>query len=214
MPKTLQSLPARLAIFFAVLSAGFWLWSARLPKSEWESSTTATLPCPPTPTPVLPTPGKKAPEGAPPAVAKLTPAASAPSPSPPHGEPVPIAPPVPAEDVSTSALPQAPASPGGEAIASAPAVAAATPALLEIGDIAKQPRLWPRQVLTLVPINFPVIINGVNSGSVRAPAGSPVVLRKVNADGTVEIELRGLQTTVKASDTDVLKRARARGANP
>jgi hypothetical protein len=80
---------------------------------------------------------------------------------------------------------------------------------LEIADIAKQPQLWPKQVVLNAAVRFPVIMNGVNVGNMQLPAGRAVNLRKVYPDGTIDIELQGSQIKVTAQTTDVLARARA-----
>lgn len=91
------------------------------------------------------------------------------------------------------------------------------PAPLDLASLAQQPERWPRQVLLLAPVRFPVILKGVNAGTIQAPAGSPVLLRKINPDGSVEIELPppsppGSIAKVKAQLTDLLARARATAA--
>jgi ribosomal protein L24 len=91
--------------------------------------------------------------------------------------------------------------------------AAATPVNLEMGDIARQPKLWPPQVILIRTQRFPVIIKGVNVGSVQVPAGRPVTLRKVNPDGTLEIEFQGSPAKVKAQATDLAARAAALAAS-
>lgn len=82
-------------------------------------------------------------------------------------------------------------------------------------EIAKQPHLWPRQVLLRSSVRFAVIIKGMNAGNIQVPAGRPVNLRKVDLDGTVEIELPGSQgsvTKVKEQDTDLVARVNAGAA--
>lgn len=91
--------------------------------------------------------------------------------------------------------------------------AAATPVNLEIGDIARQPQLWPPQVILMSTQRFPVVIKGVNVGNVQVPAGRPVILRKVNPDGTLEIEFQGSPAKVKAQATDLVVRATALAAS-
>ena len=88
------------------------------------------------------------------------------------------------------------------------------PPPLTVEDIARQPQLWPKQLLLLTSARFPVVLNGVNVGNVLVPAGSAVILRKVNPEGTVEIELRGSKATVKAEATDLAARARVLAATP
>jgi len=77
---------------------------------------------------------------------------------------------------------------------------------MEIADIAKQPSLWPKQIVILVPVRFPVVLNGVNIGNIQVPPHSAVVLQKVNPDGTVMIERQGSQAKVKAQETDLSAR--------
>ena len=125
------------------------------------------------------------------APATLATADPTPTPAAPVAEttPTPAAPP---ETAPPPALPPAPA--------------------LGVSDIAKQPELWPKQVLLRASVRFPVILKGVNVGNIQVPSGSPVLLHKVNPDETVEIELRGAQTKVKAELTDLVDRVRASGA--
>ena len=87
-----------------------------------------------------------------------------------------------------------------------------TPAPLQIAEVAGQPQLWPKQVVLTTSVNFPVILNGINRGNIQLPAGRAVNLRKVNPDGTVELDLQGAMTKVNAQVTDVLARARATAA--
>ena len=87
--------------------------------------------------------------------------------------------------------------------------AAATP--FDVPDIAKDPQLWPKQVVLIIPVRFSVIKNGVIAGNFQMPQGRTVLLRQVYADGTVLLELPeipGTQAKVKAQATDLLARAR------
>lgn len=64
----------------------------------------------------------------------------------------------------------------------------------------------------MTTVSFPVILNGINRGNIQLPAGRAVTLRKVNPDGTVELEMQGAMAKVNAQATDVLARARATAA--
>ena len=225
-----------LAVFCAILGGGIWSWSSRLPEAVWESSTATALPLPtpsaapaitPDATPIstpdakpapvveaTPSPQPVAPDAAPVASPAPAPASSpdssaeaAVSPAP---SPVPAPAPSPAEMTVTAPTP---------APAAVEPVATATPQPtppppLTVEDIARQPQLWPKQLLLLTSARFPVVLNGVNVGNVLVPAGSAVILRKVNPEGTVEIELRGSKATVKAEATDLAARARVLAATP
>ena len=227
-----------LAVFCALLSAGLWAWTRRLPETTWESSvavspspsaaetvrTTGTEPMPPattdadetapasTPAPPLAeaTPPQPTPEPTPVAatVAAASPTPS-PTPTPPAAKPpeADLAGPLPANpgNAAPPSSPQPTAQP-------TPAAAILPPAPLDLSEIAQQPELWPRQIVLLASVRFPVILNGVNVGNVQVPPGSAVLLRKVGADGTVEIERQGSRTKVQATSTDLLARAQALAA--
>ena len=63
----------------------------------------------------------------------------------------------------------------------------------------------------MTTVSFPVILNGINRGNIQLPAGREVNLRKVNPDGTVELEMQGAMgatTKVNAQATNDLARAR------
>ena len=99
----------------------------------------------------------------------------------------------------------------------APAAPQTSPALvappvpqtaLDPQAIARQPQLWPRQVLLQSPVRFPVFINGREVGNVQLPRGAAVLLRKVRLDGTVEIERQGSYANVPPQATDLVARVR------
>lgn len=215
MRKFFQSPISWLAIFCAALSAGLWEWSRCLPESTWESS--ASLPSPaaepvPEPTPPLNAgPSETAPASAStPTLAETNPpeptpadrAAIAPTPaaSTPRPSDAELACPPPGHAETTASPPPSPTPATPSVIPTAP---------LDIAEIARQPQLWPRQVILLASVRFPVILKGVNVGNIQVPPGRPVLLRKVDLDGSVEIELQGSQTKVKAQATDILARAQA-----
>jgi len=224
MRKFFQSPISWLAVFCAVLSAGLWEWSRRLPESNWESSAAVSLPSPtaepgPTTGPEPTTPLNADPsEAAPaptstPALAEVSPPAPTPSatetvaaatPTPAASTPPPsdaeLAGPLPAHAETAATPPPSPTPPTASIVPDAP---------LDLGEIARQPQLWPRQVVLLASVRFPVILKGVNVGNIQVPPGRPVLLRKVDLDGSVEIELQGSLTKVKAQTTDILARAQA-----
>lgn len=242
MHPTLPSRLALLTLGCALLSAALWVWSRGLPEPNWESSTVASaLAATPTPSPaeavaVAPAPSstpkpklksKPKPKPAPvipdptPVVAEATPIEPVPSATPTTPEPTPVI--AEATPAATPATPEPSPRPTDAELAGplpehspgeAPATAAAPPVPLEIGDIARQPRLWPPQVILLRTQRFPVVIKGVNVGNVQVPAGRPVTLRKVNTDGTLEIEFQGSPAKVKAQATDLEARAAALAASP
>lgn len=217
--------PFWLPVICALLSAGMWIWSRHLPESVWESSRakippspqlaeTAPAPTPaptpaPSPEPVVEAPAppaKPAPAPALPATATASPSAT-----PPPTSPTPNPAPRPTDAELAGPLPQhAPEEVAPASSSPAPSVVPSAP--LDLADIARQPQLWPRQVVLLTSVRFSVVLKGVNVGNVQIPAGRGVLLRKVNPDGTVEIELQespGSQAKVKAQATDLLARARA-----
>ena len=226
-----QSPIAWFALFCAALSAGLWDWSRRLPDCHWEttdspSAGAAVAFAPATGSePALPpdnSPGETPPTS-PPAQAAATPPQPAPAPTP---DPAATAAAVPTPEPSATPPPAAPPSDAAlagplptnpePAPSAPPAAAVVPPAPLDLAEIARQPALWPRQVVLLVSVRFPVILNGVNVGNIQMPSGRAVLLRKVNLDGTVEIELQGSQTSharVKAQATDLLARAQAVAAS-
>ncbi|MEI6560717.1 MAG: hypothetical protein WCO68_01365 [Verrucomicrobiota bacterium] len=209
-----------LALFCAVSSAGLWIWSRRLPDSHWESSekialalpspantesAAATGAEPAQPSNESPSEPTPAPASTPAALAETrvpeptpSPAAAA-SPAPPDAN---LAGPLPVQTEPAASPPSQPS----------PAAGLIPPASLDVAEIAKQPELWPKQVLLLASVRFPVILNGMNIGNVQVPPGRAVFLRKVHPDGTVEIELPGTQASlakVKAQSTDLVSRTQA-----
>ena len=229
MHPTLPSRLALLTLGCALLSVALWVWSRGLPEPNWETSTAPLALAPaPAPSPTAAVAAVPTPEPNPvpavvpsptPVVAETTPlepvptAPPTPEPSPVVAETPPAATPVPPEPSprpsdAELAGPLPEHSPG-EVVAAA----SATPVNLEIGDIARQPKLWPPQVILIRTQRFPVIIKGVNVGSVQVPAGRPVTLRKVNPDGTLEIEFQGSPAKVKAQATDLAARATALAAS-
>ena len=231
-------LPRRLVLLTtgcAVLSAVLWGWSRGLLEPNWESSAAPLALAPmPEPSPAIRVAATSAPKPKP--KSKPAPPKIVPSPTPAlvqatPVEPIPSAPPLPAPEPSpvvAEAMPGASlatpmpaprpseaglAGPLPEHSPGEPAVAAATPASLDIDEIARQPQLWPPQVILVSAQRFPVVIKGVNVGNVQVPAGRAVTLRKVNADGTLEIEFQGSPAKVKAQATDLAARAAALAAS-
>ncbi|MEI8235062.1 MAG: hypothetical protein WCH57_10315 [Verrucomicrobiota bacterium] len=231
--RPLHANPASwLALLCVLASAGLWVWSRRIPPSAWE--TTAPLATnvpavspaasddapgeePPPPSPAEPTaaasPGVS-PTADTPAVAVIPSTPPPPTPSPtPSPSDAELAGPLPQHSADESAAPTP------QPAASAPPAPPAPPLLptsLDLASLSRQPERWPRQVVLLAAVRFPVILKGVNAGNIQVPAGSPVLLRKVNPDGSVEIELPaapGSIAKVKAQNTDLLARAGA-AANP
>ncbi|MCX6966199.1 MAG: hypothetical protein NTZ46_00185 [Verrucomicrobia bacterium] len=208
------------ALFCAALSAGLWDWSRRLPECHWETSASASgviesVPAS-SPEPAL----ENSPGETTPAVVEISTASPTPAPvasATPKAE-LPAAPrptPPPVLD-ATGPLPKNP-EPTASAAQPTPSPAASLipPAPLDLAEIARQPELWPPQVVLLASVRFPVILKGVNVGNIQMPPGRAVLLRKVNVDGTVEIELQGSQTAhakVQAQTTDILVRAQALAA--
>jgi len=235
MHRFLQSPAVWMAIFCALVSAGFWGWSRCIPDSLWEFSkpvahsspaadvvpaSAAETPAPlatPAESTVAVAPTSEPSPTTPAAPAEVPAPTTAPSPDAPTVAAAtatkPVSPPSDAE--LAGPLPEkspaetAPATPVAQASPPAPAVAATPAPPLELADIAKQPQFWPKQVFLLAAVKFPVVLKGVNVGTMLLPPGRPVTLRKVNPDGSVEIELQGAQTKVSAQTTDVLARARA-----
>lgn len=83
---------------------------------------------------------------------------------------------------------------------------------LTLAEIARQPELWPKQVILLASVRFPAILKGVNVGNIQVPAGRLALVRKVNVDDTIDLELPGSQgatAKVKAQATDLIVRAQA-----
>ena len=229
-------LPRRLVLLTtgcAVLSAVLWGWSRGLLEPNWESSAAPLALAPmPEPSPAIRVAATSAPKPKP--KSKPAPPKIVPSPTPAlvqatPVEPISSAPPTPEPSpVVAEATPGAPLStptptprpseaglsgPLPEHSPGEPAVAAATPASLDIDEIARQPQLWPPQVILVSAQRFPVVIKGVNVGNVQVPAGRAVTLRKVNADGTLEIEFQGSPAKVKAQATDLAARAAALAAS-
>lgn len=203
-------------------SAGLWGWSRRLPESIWESSTTAPLPSPevepklamgPEPTPPPPSVSETAaPPDSTPAPAETSAPVRVPTEIPPTAAtPIPPNRP-PSEEELAGPLPAAADPAASHSNPPAAPISVIPAAQLDIGEIARQPQLWPRQIVLLAPARFPVILNGVNVGNVQLPSGRAVILRKVDADGFVEIELQGSLTKVKAQATDIVARAQAMAA--
>ena len=155
--------------------------------------------------------------------------AATPTPAEPAATPaVPVAPaePTPAPTVSSSSAPVATPTPTPAPTpepvatpASQPApVATPTPAPLDAPKAALLPQFWPRTVVLAVSIDFPVTLNGVQAGSMRLPKGAALNLRKVNADGTVQVERQGSQATLPVDSTNLLslmrKAAEDASSNP
>ena len=67
---------------------------------------------------------------------------------------------------------------------------------LDVATIAAEPKSWPREVTLLSPVRLPLVLNGTKVGETQLPAGKSVVLRKVNLDGTVEVEFQGSSTNI------------------
>lgn len=180
------------------------------------------------PLPAAPKPAPSEPAPSPEAAAPVAVEAPSPEPTVPPVTPTPDPSPVVAAAATPEATPKpVPPRPSdaelagplpehspGEAVSAAAARTPAPAARLEIADIARQPRLWPREVVLAASQRFPVVLNGVNVGNVQVPAGRSVLLRKVNADGTLEIEFQGAVAKVKARATDLIERAMARAAAP
>ncbi|XHR29536.1 MAG: hypothetical protein ACFUZC_03060 [Chthoniobacteraceae bacterium] len=212
------------ALVCAALSGALWIWSRQLPESTWEksgpvaatpavglppaeSAAPAASPDPhpevpsPTPTPT-PTPSALASASPTPAPeeAAIDDTQAAPSATP--SAPTPVPTPRPSEEELLGPLPQH----SNDELA---ARASATPeAALSLADIARNPRLWPKQVVLLVPVHFAVMSNGVLSGNLQMPAGRAVTLKQVYPDGSVLLEIPGAQAKTKAQATDLLARAR------
>ena len=84
---------------------------------------------------------------------------------------------------------------------------------LDVATIAAEPKSWPREVTLLSPVRLPLVLNGTKVGETQLPAGKSVVLRKVNLDGTVEVEFQGSSTSIQAAGTDLSARACAASAS-
>lgn len=216
--------PFLLPLLCVLLSGALWAWLRQIPAEDWELTGTATPPATialaaaspealpkaspkPKAAPKAPasSPSPKAsPKGTP--QASPSPAPASPSPSQEAKEtpqPTPTPSPTPTETELLGPLPTH----TQEEIA---ARAAATP--FEVPDVAKDPQLWPKQVVLIMPVRFSVIKNGVIAGNFQMPQGRSVLLRQVYPDGTVLLELPeipGTQAKVKAQATDLLARARA-----
>ena len=212
MRSFLQRPISWLALLCAVASAGLWGWSRRLPDSHWESSEkiAAALPTPANTEPTQPADDSRSePTPTPSALAET----KAPEPAP---KPAALASPTTPLDANLAGpLPERANPTAAPSTQPSPAAALIPPAPLDLAEIAKQPELWPPQVLLLTSVRFPVILKGMNVGNVQVPPGRAVLLRKVAPDGTVEIELPGSQamkTEVKAQSTDLIARAQALAA--
>lgn len=79
----------------------------------------------------------------------------------------------------------------------------APPPALDVPAIAAQPQLWPAQIVLLEPTEFPVFVGGKQAGSVRLPRGTSVMLRKVNTDGTVDVQREGATARIPAKCTNL-----------
>lgn len=165
----------------------------------------------PSPSPVSANPSPLASTGSSSAVASA--ASPAPSSSPtPSPTPLPsdaeLAGPLPTKEPETnSSTPLAPPLP--EPSASPQLTPAPQVAPTDAATLAQQPQFWPPRITLVVPVKFPVFINGREAGNIQPPGGTVVNLRKVFPDGTVEVEDQGLVTKVPAKSTDLLIRAQA-----
>ena len=110
---------------------------------------------------------------------------------------------------TTGTAPQTP----GPAIENLASIPLPTPAP-DAAGISGQPQFWPRSVALVVPVTFPAIIKGAPAGSFQAPRGMVVTLKKVNADGTVEVERQGATVKIPGESTDLLIRVQAAAAIP
>ena len=188
-------------------------WESAQPANENSGETTPAETATPQPTPGTDSTATVADSTPTTAAADSTATAAASAPAPESVTP----PPTPTDTPLAGPLPEKsePAAPAAPAAPPSPAAAILPPAPLDLAEIARQPALWPKQVLLLASVRFPVILNSVNVGNVQVQPGRAVILHKVNPDGTVEIELPGTQasrTKIKAEATDLLPRAQTLAA--
>lgn len=76
--------------------------------------------------------------------------------------------------------------------------------------IVGTPALWPRQVVLLKPVGFPIVFNGKVAGQTQAPAGVTVRLVRVLPDlanPQVEVEFQNNRALLPATSTDLAIRA-------
>jgi len=77
--------------------------------------------------------------------------------------------------------------------------------LLDLATIASQPQLWPAEIVLVTPVEFPIFVNGKQAGSAELPRGTSVTLRRVNADGTLEVQRQGATARIPARSTNLLR---------
>ncbi len=70
-------------------------------------------------------------------------------------------------------------------------------------------RALPRQVILTKPVDFILLSDGKQVGSVHAAAGVRVDLVDVASDNEIEVQMGGVRQTIPASDTDIENRVRA-----
>jgi hypothetical protein len=86
-------------------------------------------------------------------------------------------------------------------------VAAATPeAPIVLSSVDR--RALPRQVILTKPVDFILLSDGKQVGSIHAAAGVQVDLVDVASDGEIEVQMGGVRQTIPAADTDVESRVR------
>jgi hypothetical protein len=89
-----------------------------------------------------------------------------------------------------------------------PAEDAGKPKVFNLAIFSAHPERWPRSIAIKVETKFPAVINDKVVGSVRAPAGSEVHLKKVE-NGKLGVEYRGGGAWVAPEATDLIERVQA-----
>ena len=117
--------------------------------------------------------------------------------------------PIPGEPAAVSTPPPSASPSPIVAVASTPApmtVAATPEPRIALSTVDR--RALPRQVLLLKPVDFIILSQGQQVGSVHAAAGVWVDLVDVASDGQIEVQMGGIRQTIPAADTDIESRVR------
>ena len=69
-------------------------------------------------------------------------------------------------------------------------------------------RALPRQVMLTKPVDFILLSDGKQIGSIHAAPGVSVDFVEVASDGEIEVQMGGARQTIPASDTDIESRVR------
>jgi|GEM_PF-2536379 len=85
---------------------------------------------------------------------------------------------------------------------------------LDFDAVAGDPKLWPKQVALIKPVNFPLVFNGKVVGEAKVPAGTAIPVSRVIAASNglqagVEVVYQGVKRMLASDATDVIARATA-----